>query len=787
MPGYQSKIVLAAVLAAATASAAFAQEAASQASAEISEVVVTAQKRTENIQDVPLAIRAVSGAALEDAGIQSVIDLGKLVPALQINDGFFNAGVLIRIRGFGTAADGATDSEVAEYLDSAYVPRPGAIIGSFLDVKNVEVLSGPQGTLFGRNATLGAISINTNAPSTVRRSFAATIDGANYGSYALTAIANLPVNEQFALRLAAKTSTTDGIYKTNIDGKTYGKRDQTVARVSAKWDVTDSVSWILRVDSAKTSGDGANPMNVYVKTASAGQLAAFSAFQTRFGGTPPILSYEPTYTFNSLFAGAFLDDKQSGVTSDLSWKMSPAVTARLINSYRHWHNKQRTVDSMSTSLDLLRVTGDNDSKAQSHELQFISEKGAFLGSKLGFTAGLYYSNEDYTTRTGFDIGTQWCTTIFPAIGRAFLVPGCLAGPRTDAAVTNFSQTARSTAGYLQFSYALLPGLDLDLGARNTRDRKSGGLTTVTPNPLGVPFVAAVEGPETLKFDDNDTSFRASLAWHVSDDVMVFGTYSTGYKSGGFNSGPSSPASTVASRTFGSESVDDIELGVKSVLWNRRLLLNASFFNTKLKGFQDRSFNGTAFVTRNAGDVRSRGLDLDAQIIAFDNFKVTLAATYLDSIYADNKNAPGLPGCTGGAGCPLVQDLTGKRLAFAPKWHGNFGFQWDSPKFSGDYSVTVAASQNITTDFLTANTLSPQSRVPGYSTTDMHASLNSPDARWQFELYGSNVFDKRYYNTTVAQVAANVMAGVNDTVTGSTVYRAFLGDPARYGARISFKF
>ena len=779
-------MALTAALAALTVNVGFAQEPASKASAEIDEVVVTAQKRAENIQDVPLAIRALSGAALEDAGIKNVVDLGKLVPALQINNGFFSAGVLIRIRGFGTAADGATDSEVAEYLDSAYLPRPGAIVGSFLDVKNVEVLNGPQGTLFGRNATLGAISINTNAPSTLKRSFEANVEGANYGSYALTGVANLPVNDQFALRIAAKTSSTDGIYKTKIDGKTYGQQDQTVARISSKWDVTDNVSWTLRVDTSKTSGDGSNPLSVYVNTANAAQLAAFSAFQTGFGGTAPLYYSEPSYTFNSYFAGAFLDDKQSGVTSDLSWKLWPVVTARLINSYRHWHNKQRTVDSIATSLDLLRVTGNNESKAQSHELQFVSDKGAFLGSKLGFTAGLYYSNEDYTTRTGFDIGTQWCTTIFPALGRAFLVPACQAGPRTDAAVTNFNQSARSTAGYLQINYALLPKLDLDLGARYTRDRKAGGLTTVTPNPLGVPFVAAVEGPQVLKFDDTNTSVRASLSWHVLDNVMLFGTFANGYKSGGFNSGPSSPASTVAARTFGSEKVDDVELGVKSVLWDRRVLLNASVFNTKLKGFQDRSFNGTAFVTRNAGDVRSRGFDLDAQLVARDDLRVTFAVTYLDSIYTDNKNAPGLPGCAGGPGCPLVQDLTGKRLAFAPKWHGNVGLQWDSPKFNGDYSVTLAASENLTSKFLTSNTASPQSLVPGYGTTDMHASLNSPNDRWQFELFGSNVFDKHYYNTTVAQVAGSIL-GVNNTVTGATLYRGFLADPARYGARISFKF
>ena len=153
-------------------SAAYAQASAPREPAEqlnqLEEVVVTAQKRAENIQEVPLSIMSVSGKNLDDSGIRNAVDLGKLVPSLQINNGLFQSGVIIRIRGFGSAPNGGTDSDVAAYVDSAFIPRPGAIMGSFLDVKNVEVLSGPQGTLFGRNAAMGAISINSNAPSTGR-------------------------------------------------------------------------------------------------------------------------------------------------------------------------------------------------------------------------------------------------------------------------------------------------------------------------------------------------------------------------------------------------------------------------------------------------------------------------------------------------------------------------------------------------------------------------------------------------------------------------------------------
>jgi iron complex outermembrane recepter protein len=234
-----------------TAGAAVAEE-----SIQLEEVVVTAQKRIENIQEVPLSIVSVSGDALRNAGVNNAVDLGKLVPSLQINPGLFVSGVIIRIRGFGSAPNTATDSDVATYVDSAFIPRPGAIMSSFLDVKNVEVLNGPQGTLFGRNAAMGAISVNSNAPATDKRSFAATVEGANYGSHALTAVANFPLSDKFALRFAYKNSHTDGDLDNAFDGKTWGKSDQNVGRVSAKWDIADKLSWTVRVDAATTTGDG---------------------------------------------------------------------------------------------------------------------------------------------------------------------------------------------------------------------------------------------------------------------------------------------------------------------------------------------------------------------------------------------------------------------------------------------------------------------------------------------------------------------------------------------------
>ena len=757
----------------------------------LDEIVVTAQKRAEKLQDVPLSIIAVSGETLEDAGIRDPTDLGKLVPSLQINNGLFSGGVVIRIRGFGSASNSATDSDVATYLDSAFIPRPGAILGSFLDIKNVEVLSGPQGTLFGRNAAMGAISINSNSPSSDEHSIEAKFEGAKYGTYSGTVIANLPVNDKFAVRFALNSSHTDGIFENRLDGKTYGNRDQTVGRVSTKLDLSRDVSWTVRADAARTTGDGVYPATVYTNTASAAQLTALTTFNTRFGGTQQVYSDKPSYDFNSFFGKPAIIDKQAGITSDLSWALSPVLTARLIDTYRDWNSKQLSYDTIATSLDLLNILQANSSKAQSHELQLISSKGAFLGKTLGFTSGLYYFKEEFEFGSTFNAGSQFCSAIFTTLGRPFLIPGCLAGPQTNAGIATIQQTAKSRAGYVQANYAILPALDLDVGIRRTSDSKSGTFAAVTKNPLVTGAIFAPEGPEALEFRDSNTSYRASLSWHPTDKITAFATYATGYKSGGFNSGASAPALNSALRGFKSETVDDVELGVKSVFWDKRFRLNATLFNTKLKDFQDRSFNGSSFVIRNAGDVRSKGVDLDGQILPVPEVKLNYGLTYLDSIYTSNPNAPGLEGCTvvgaAAGGCPITQNLTGKELAFAPKWHGNVGAQWASPAFRGGYTTTWAISENFTSGFLTANNNNPQSRLDSYRTTDLRVSLHSPDKSWQLDLFGSNIFDKHYYVSTVAQVVGGVIPGVTSPVTGATVYRGFLGDPARFGVRLSVKF
>jgi iron complex outermembrane receptor protein len=755
---------------------------------QIETVTVTAEKRAENIQNVPLSIVAMSGGALKDAGVDNALQLVKVVPDLQMTTVAQSAGVIVRVRGFGAGSNAAIDPDVAPYVDTAYIPHPGAVLSSFLDVSSVEVLRGPQGTLFGRNAAMGAISISTNAPNTDHRSFEASAEAGSFGWLSGEGVANLPVTDDFAVRAAADVSHSNGFWHNNFDGKIYGGRDTMVGRLSGKWNITPDLTWTVRVDGALINGDGLNPGQVDTKTATPAQLAHLAGVLHFFGATPPTYSYPPSFTVNQRYQDPDLHDSQYGVTSDLSWQASSDVTVRLIDSYRNWSDAQTDGDVVFTTLDMLNRHQTFDSKSQSHELQVVTPKGAFLGGHLGFTAGLYYFGESYGLEEVFDIGSQFCTVALAA--HPTLIPVCNALPHTAATQAPFSQNTDSFAGYAQANIEVLPTLELNLGARETWDHKSGTFQQIVLNPfVGAGIFRAPEGPDAMKFSDSKPSWLANLSWHAADNVMAFATYSTGYKSGGFNSSPGAVPLDATTRTFASEMSDDVELGVKSMWLGNKVLLNATLFDTQLHNFQDRSFNGLSFVVRNSGDVRSRGLEVESQAHVIDHLNLNLGLAYLDSIYTNNVAAPAYDGCSPAIvtpACPKVQNLSGRVLPFAAKWQGNAGFEVNSNPFMGGFTASFAANEVFTSSFYAENTLSPQTVVPGYGTLDGRISLYSPDGVWQLDLTGSNVLNKHYFAEFFPQPLAGAL-GLNDPTTGNTLFRGFVGDPQEFKVRLTARF
>ena len=540
-------------------------------------IVVTAQKRSENVQDVPISIAAFSGATLEKNNVVNLEGLTKITPNLSVAKGAQTSYVRLAIRGIGAASNTTVEPSVAVFLDGAYVPRVGAVISSLLDMESVEVLRGPQGTLFGRNASVGAVSFHTARPKYGDLSGEVTGEIGNGDRYKASGYVNLPVGDNAAFRFAGSQQWFKGYWHNELDDKQVGGTDDTILRGSFRGEV-GPVEWIFRADYSKLSGDGATNIDFDRKSVSNGQWAAFSGLL----GAPDT---DLTDKNMNQFLTADVDDKQWGVNSTLSWDVGGGSTVRLINNFRDWDNEQLDGDVVFTPTPVASRTGTFDSKSQNHELQFISPAEQWLDGRLDLVAGLYYFHEKYEQGERLHMNEQFCNLLVPVTGpppaslplRALCNGFRTATGGTDATVQEVHQTVDSYAAYAQANIHITDQFFATLGGRFSKDKKEGTYDQATN-----PFMTTVRAAESLTFpdvSDERFTYRIGLNYEPNEDLLFFGSYSTGYKSAGYNSGAGSPSLTTIPvvpatvppttqfvperRVFDRETTENFELGAKT--------------------------------------------------------------------------------------------------------------------------------------------------------------------------------------------------------------------------------
>jgi len=750
----------------------------------LEEVVVTAQKRTEDIQDVPISIVAVNSDKLEKAGITSAKELGKIVPNLDIQRSSQASATAIVMRGIGSAGNNAIDPSVAPFIDGVYIPRAGAILSSFLDVASVEVLRGPQGTLFGRNATTGALLINTNKPEFDEFYGEVAAEYGDYDTYLLRGIANVPVSDTVAMRFALQGDGHDGYFHNDLDGKDYGDREVIVGRASLRWQPSDSLEWVLRSDYAEMGGDGSLPAEV---SSHQGPEDLVNILGNVFGPLSPDITDPFDGDVSQVVVGD-LDDTQWGISSDLNWDLESDYRIRWIGAYREWDNEQLDGDVVFTGLDTLNRVGFYDSESMSQEVQLISPENSLFGESMDFVAGLYYFQEDYELGENLNYGPQYCPVLVGSLVGPGAVPLCSSLPQMNASEQLFTQDAESFAVFLETNWELTDDLELKVGARYTTDDKEGEYLQVLNNPFTSVLRAPEEGDHD--FDDDQFTYRLVLSWFFSDDAMAFANYSTGYKSGGINSnGSAVPLNE--NRIFDSENVKNAELGVKSTVWDGRMQLNATLYWMELDDFQDRAFQDASFIVTNAGTLEHKGLEAEMKAALTDNLSADFAMAYLDSEFTDFEGATPLAGCSvlpppGTPQCPNPQDNTGKRAPYAPEWEFSLGLAWDDEFANGMPWNASLRWQFVDERFAGSTELSDQTISDSYNILDARVSLSSADASWTVYAWGSNLTDERYEISHFTQVLGPAL-GLIDTSNGDTVYRHYLSPPRTWGVGVKYEF
>ncbi|WP_332812392.1 TonB-dependent receptor [Sphingomonas sp.] len=777
---------------AATASAASAQESTTEAKQPSAtetdapasgDIIVTAQKRAESVQDVPISIAAFTGETLEKANVVTVLDLGKVATNFQSVRSSNTGSTRIGIRGVGSLANTLIEPSVAVFLDGIYVPRSGAVLGAFLDMEGVEVLRGPQGTLFGRNASVGALSLRSALP---RDEFSGEVTGeiGSFDRYKVFGNVNVPLAENVALRVAGMGQWYKGPWNNRLDGKRYGGSDDVSVRGTLKADL-GNLEWIVRGDYTRLDGDGVANFDFDPESVSAARLAFIRA---AFNGGPD--TNLDDRKMNQFMATGLVDENW-GISSTASLDIGGGSTLKLVNSYRVWTNDQLDGDIVYFPVSLASRRSLFDSKSHNHELQFISPEKQWLGGKFDMVAGLYYFQEDFALSEQLNLGTSFCGVLVPA-GPARTACAAYYAVNQGVAATDQDvfQDVRSIAAYGQGNLHLSDQFTLTLGGRWTSDRKRG-----TYRQVSSPFTQTLRATEALTFPrikEDRFTYRISLNYKPNRDLLVFANHSTGYKSGGYNSGGGTPSLSVVDgsgnlistkRLFDRETVKNYELGVKSKWFDRLVTANATLYRMDISGFQDRAFDGVSFIVRNAGKLRQQGAEVDLTVAPTSDLSISGSVAYLDSEFTSFANASNLPGLPG------TQDLSGKPNTFSPEWSGNVAIDWGTDigasgmRLGVNGTVSFVSSQYVGT----VNDANPQSRADGYALLGGRISLTGADDRWTVSLFARNLTDKNYWPLSVYQPLGGAL-GLNNTVfPGSTANRVASSEPRTFGAAATYRF
>jgi iron complex outermembrane receptor protein len=744
----------------------------------VEEVVVTAQKRLENVQDVPISMLAFNSAALEGSGVDNIHELRRIMPNLYIASAPQITNTRVAMRGIGTSGNTAIEPSVAFFVDGIYAPRVGSMLAGLNDIATVEVVRGPQGTLFGRNASAGAISMRTVVP---RDQFESTVsgEGGSYGYWKGTGMINAPLTDDLALRLSVLRQHNDGTGYEELSDSALGGRDIFSARISSRWDIAAAVTWVMRADYQTLEGDGFQATSVVAQTVTPMAAANWRA-RVDPDGTGPLAGDLP------LFSGTYdrhvrqesigtLNDEQYGLSSELTWTAVHGWVIRMITGYRDWRDEQFQHSTFFMPLALSSRLGTFGSRSFSNEIQLISP-GDWLGGRANWVAGLYYYDERFRIGENLGLLSDYCD-VFIRNTQPTRMAACEAGRQLNAVNLEFDQTTRSYAGYLQGTYRLADRWDATAGLRYSQDDKQAAFLQESFNATA----QRADESTDLALSGGRATYRLGVSFRPISAVMLFATWSTGYKSGGFDSGGGNTALGQA-RTVQPETTDNYELGARSVLLHRRLTLNATLYRMKVEDLQFRTFDGVSFRVRNNGTIRQQGVEFDVVGRPARPLTIMLSGAYLNSEYLDFSGAPGLPALGG------VQDLTGERVPFSAEFTAAAALQYEIglPWQGLGLQLRGDASYSSEISLAAAGDNNPDAMEPEHTIAGARVALIGTHDRWELARIGENLTDELMCGTRFAQ-PNDAAFGLRNPVTGGTVLRCTLSEPRTFAVALKARF
>ena len=785
------------------------------------DIVVTARRRAETVQQVPIAISVIGGQALADTGAYNVNRLTQLQPSLQFySTNPRNSAANIRGLGapFGLTNDGI-EQGVGIYVDQVYYSRIASATFDFTDTERIEILRGPQGTLYGKNTTAGAINITTRKPSFTPEARVELTAG-NYAFVQAKASASGPlVDDRLAVRLSASITRRDGTIDNIRTGADVNAQDNKSLRAQLYWHATDTLDLSLSADYNHQDPTCCAQYFVRVGATQRPLARQYEALAAAFDYQPP--SRDPFDRVTDLDTPLRARQELGGVSLVGELDLGSASLTS-VSAWRKWDWKPSN-DRDFIGLPITTVSANPSQQEQvSQELRLASNGR----NTLDYVAGLFYFHQT--------IDTQGLQVQGPAASRWLLNPpagGCTAASTANAcnpAVLNglasrntigFSNT--SAAAFGKLTWHVSDRLSIAPGLRVNYDTKSGDYLSLVTTGTGaaVDCSATAQAADSVTrdrcgvlapqryqpdFDDWNVSGDVTLAFDLSDDNHFYVTYARSYKSGGINlSGLPLGADNLpllATATVKPETVNHYELGLKNQFLDRRATVNLAAFWTDIFDYQATVTNSQLSVLRgylaNAGHVRTRGVEIDSSFRPTSRLNVYANAAYTDAEYRRFTDAPCPPELSGGTALPIMNgqivgtsaaagtsgnsppfcNISGQRIPGVSKWAFSYGAEYGIPTNFGDKggNFYIGYDGSYRSDFSSNPSESIYTRVDGYSISNVRLGYREGGG---FNVFGwvRNAFDQDYFELLATQ------SGNTGLVVGQP------GDPRTYGLTVSASF
>ena len=758
----------------------------------LEEVLVTAQKRTATLQDTPVAVSVVSGELLKQRSLDDIQEMELAVPSLSVTQNQSSSQQTFSIRGLGTSGNNAgLEPSVGVFIDGVYRSRAASAIDDFIAVERVEVLRGPQSSVYGKNTPAGVISIITKKP---QREFGADFEQSfgSYNSKITRGTITGPISDTVSYRVSGNRNTRDGFIDNIQEGRdAVNNRNRHALRGQLLIEPSDELTIRLIADTSSIEEDCCGAPFYYNDPGNAAQTTALGA----------TILPDDIYARKIKFDRAMeTDQEQSGYSAQLDWERE-SYSFTSLTAFRDFE-ESNDIDADFIDIELsgvLQNTADRQVFTQEFRLQSTGE------NKVDWLLGYYYYDADQDTSGTNRLGSFARPFFDGRIGGIVTLVEMLAGAPTGSYISSgtgrkseFSLLTTSHSVFGKLDWHINDKLTASLGTRWTTEDKSidARMTTDAPysaidfsdftdplvqtlaavTPLG-PLAPVYAGAVQLFRPVSDFSETRSeqeptgeliVSYEYSDDVSLYASGKRGYKAGGFNVGSGSNGAD-----FDKELADAWEVGAKIRALDNNLQVNVAAFSQRLRDFQSNAFNGVTFVLGNAGEIQIDGVEFDMLYAPTSNLFLSFAGSYLDHEYTSYVGGPQIVQPAGSPPLPRVQDLSGKPLSGVPDWtlssSINYVKSFGSVEGFANLGARYRGSRNVTSE---QNPIADQG---SYVTANATVGIRDADGFWTVNLWGKNITDEEYTD------------GLFNSVIQAGSFNAYPGDPRSFGVTLRLQF